>query len=72
MPSRNAILLGWASELPVLVRMRELPQYQRPQSDDPDFWNVWTGTNTRSVDWELIAADWQGIESQSIIKATDS
>ena len=72
LPSRNAILLGWASELPVLVRMRELPQYQRPQSDDPDFWNVWTGTNTRSVDWELIAADWQGIESQSIIKATDS
>ena len=59
LPSRNAILLGWASEFPVLVRMRELPQNQRPQSDDPDFWSVWTGDHTRPVDWEDIADDWQ-------------
>ena len=60
LPSRNAILLGWASELPVLVRMRELPQHQRPQSDDPDFWDVWTGIQPRTVDWGIIADDWQG------------
>lgn len=59
LPSRNAILLGWASELPVLVRMRELPMHQRPQSDDPDFWDVWTGTQPRTVDWGIIADDWQ-------------
>ncbi|MCG5275834.1 DUF87 domain-containing protein [Providencia rettgeri] len=61
LPSRHAILLGWASELPVLVRMRELTETQRPQSDDPDFWDVWsnTGENPRKVDWQLIADDWQ-------------
>jgi len=64
LPSRNAIILGWASELPVLVRMRELPQHQRPQSNDPDFWNVWTGEHQRTVNWETIAAEWQG-ESHS-------
>lgn len=42
LPSQNAILLGWASELPILVRMRFLPEEQRPQSNDPDFWDVWT------------------------------
>lgn len=59
LPSRNAILLGWASELPVLVRMNELPQEQRPQSDDPDFWEVWTRNVERTVNWETIADDWQ-------------
>ena len=65
LPSRNAILLGWASELPVLVRMNELPAEQRPQSDDPDFWNVWTRQSERHVDWKQIADDWQGIASNS-------
>lgn len=65
LPSRHAILLGWASELPVLVQMNHLPDEQRPKSDDPDFWNVWSGTdgegNTveRPVDWKAIADDWQ-------------
>lgn len=59
LPSQNAILLGWASELPVLVRMNDLPKEQQPQSDDPDFWDVWIG-KTRDVDWKQIADDWQG------------
>lgn len=58
LPSRHAILLGWASELPVLVQMNALPENQRPKSDDPDFWDVWTGA-TREVDWKEIADDWQ-------------
>jgi len=60
LPSQNAILLGWASELPVLVRMNELPKEQQPHSDDPDFWDVWTGKETRDVNWKQIADDWQG------------
>ena len=61
LPSRHAILLGWASELPVLVRMKELTEKQRPQSDDPDFWDVWSGTTKepRTVNWQQIADDWQ-------------
>jgi len=59
LPSQNAILLGWASELPILVRINDLPKDQQPKSDDPDFWSVWIGDNERKVDWEKIADDWQ-------------
>lgn len=66
LPSQNAILLGWALELPVLVKMNDLPKSQQPHSDDPDFWNVWTGKDVdgnevkRKADWKPIADDWQG------------
>ncbi|MBY7893120.1 DUF87 domain-containing protein [Vibrio fluvialis] len=61
LPSRHAILLGWASELPVLVRMKELTEEQRPQSDDPDFWNVWSNSTPepRDVNWQPIVEQWQ-------------
>jgi DNA helicase HerA-like ATPase len=61
LPSQNAILLGWAVELPLLVRMNTLPRNQQPQSEDPDFWDVWTGKQPREVNWEKIANDWQQI-----------
>lgn len=66
LPSQAAILLGWASELPVLVRMEDLPKDQRPRSDDPDFWDVWVGKTPegavvdRKPDWKAIAEEWQG------------
>ena len=60
LPSQSAILLGWASELPVLVKMNDLPKQQQPRSDDPEFWNVWTGEEKRKIDWNTIAEDWQG------------
>lgn len=65
LPSRNAILLGWASELPVLVQMNDLPEPHRPKSNDPDFWNVWSGTEKREVDWNEIALDWQQRSQES-------
>ena len=60
LPSQTAVLLGWASELPVLVRMNDLPWEQQPRSEDPAFWRVWTGEDIRNVDWSTIAHDWQG------------
>jgi len=65
LPSQHAILLGWASELPILVKMNNLPRSQQPHSDDPDFWDVWTGMDSngnpvdRPSDWKRIADDWQ-------------
>lgn len=58
LPSRNAILLGWASELPIMVRMNYLEEQYRPKSDDPEFWNVWT-TSDRTVNWNTVAHRWQ-------------
>ena len=65
LPSQNAILLGWASELPILVKMNDLPKRQQPRSDDPDFWGVWMGKDddgkpvSRKATWKSIAEDWQ-------------
>jgi len=65
LPSQHAILLGWASELPVLVKINDLPKDKQPRSDDPDFWNVWTGKDEegnsleRKINWKDIADDWQ-------------
>ena len=66
LPSQSAILLGWASELPVLVKMNNLPKSQQPRSDDPEFWGVWVGKDeegkpiSRTADWKEIAQEWQG------------
>ncbi len=71
LPSQHAILLGWASELPVLVKIKELPESQQPHSDDPDYWDVWTGINSdgekfvREVNWKNVADDWQGGGNQT-------
>lgn len=65
LPSGSAILLGWASELPISVQMRRLSHDKRPRSDDPDFWNVWSGqsneggTLVREANWAAISDDWQ-------------
>jgi DNA helicase HerA-like ATPase len=71
LPSQSAILLGWASELPVLVKMNDLPKSQQPHSDDPEFWDVWTRKDVdgnpveRKADWQPIADDWQGKTTQT-------
>lgn len=64
LPSRQAILLGWATPIPVLVEMDELPVEHRPQSADPDFWDVWTLKKSREVDWGTIAQEWSGRNTQ--------
>ena len=61
LPSKMAILLGWASELPILVQMKNLIDEHKPKSDDPDFWDVWTRKDERNVNWHEIANQWQQI-----------
>ena len=71
LPSQSAILLGWASELPVLLKMNDLPKEQQPRSDDPDFWNVWTGEEMRRINWNAIGNDWQGIARNRSVGTAD-
>lgn len=59
LPSGEAILMGWASPIPVLVKMKELPKEMRPESSDPKYWSVWVGAEERRVDWTAIAEDWR-------------
>ncbi len=60
LPSRQAILLGWAAQVPVLVEINELPTVHRPKSADPKFWEVWTGCEERFINWKKIVEDWTG------------
>jgi hypothetical protein len=60
LPSRQAVLLGWATPIPLLVEMDELAEHHRPQSSDPDFWNVWTGRTPREINWLDLVQDWTG------------
>ena len=54
LPTRRAILLGWAAPAPTLVEIREIPDEYRPHSPDPAFWDVWTGKQERAIDWPAI------------------
>ena len=42
-----------------MVKMRTLLKEQCPLSDDPDFWDVWTRSQDRRIDWSAISSDWQ-------------
>lgn len=64
LPSRKAILVGWAFPIPVLVEMNFLEKSHRPSSNDPRFWDVWTGIEERKIDWEKLANDWQGTSAE--------
>ena len=46
LPTRRAILLGWAAPAPILVEVEEIGAEFRPHSPDPAFWHVWTGSGT--------------------------
>lgn len=63
LPSQRAILLGWASELPVMVQMNYLSKEQRPLSNDPEYWNTWTvaASESQIINWGAVARDWQEI-----------
>ncbi len=71
LPTRQAVLLGWAATVPTLVEILELPESHQPRSQDPRFWAVWTGKEQRSIDWERIVDDWTGTVVGGPGKGTD-
>jgi DNA helicase HerA-like ATPase len=58
LPARQAILLGWAAPVPMLLEISELKEEHRPRSSDPRFWRTWTGEEERPINWKEIADDW--------------
>ncbi len=63
LPTRHCILLGIASKVPALIEVKHLSDAQRPESDDPDFWKVWTNEEERPIDWDRITSEWTGADS---------
>lgn len=66
LPTRHCILLGIASKVPVLVEVKRMEDGQRPESDDPDFWKVWTNEAPRPIDWAKITKDWIGSSNDAV------
>lgn len=71
LPSRKAILLGWATPIPILVEMNELPENHRPKSKDPEFWDVWINKTERNINWEEIVNEWQNKQQEDNIDNQD-
>jgi len=65
LPTRKAILLGWASAIPILFEVKELKPEQLPNSKDPEFWDVWTGKLKRDINWKELADEWQSNTSST-------
>lgn len=66
LPTKKAILLGWAAPIPLIVEMNTLEEKDRPKSKDPEFWKVWVGEEDRLINWEEIADEWQVKDSEDI------
>jgi len=64
LPTRKAILLGWATPIPILIELNELKKEYRPKSEDPDFWAVWTRKDGRDENWDLISKEWQDTQDE--------
>ena len=63
LPSQRAILLGWASELPIMVQMNHLSEEYSPQSTDPTYWKAWTAPRgTQPTDWKTVSEFWQEVD----------
>ena len=52
LPAQQAILIGIATEIPVVVDIKELPEEQRPRSRNPDLWDVWTAERPLQTDFD--------------------
>lgn len=57
-PAGSALLLGAATEIPVLTKIVELAKVHRPSASDPDFSNAWT--QGVRLDSKIVADSWLG------------
>ena len=57
-PTQTALLLGWAIDIPTVVRICDLPVEYRPLSSDPEFEATWRGERHSDLGWAHVARDW--------------
>jgi DNA helicase HerA-like ATPase len=60
LPSQTGLLVGWAIDVPTLVRIDDLARQYRPRSPDPDFSSAWNGVEGGVADWGAVATEWVG------------
>jgi hypothetical protein len=64
LPSQTALVLGWAIDVPALVRIADVPEAYRPSSSDPNFASAWTGAASNRADWAGVAETWIAARSR--------
>ena len=57
-PTQTALLLGWAIDIPTVVRICDLPAEYRPLSSDPEFEATWRGERDLDLRWTHVVRDW--------------
>jgi DNA helicase HerA-like ATPase len=58
LPTQEAILLGTATEIPLVFEVRPLAEPERPNSANPDFWLVWRNERDPCLDFITLASSW--------------
>lgn len=69
LPQRYAIALGAITSVPILIETPSLKKEERPQSDDPKFWEAWQ--QDEKVSWEDIVQEWTGERLQKTNASDD-
>ncbi len=60
LPTQTALLVGWALEIPAIVRMCDVDDEFQPMSADPEFADTWSGKVGPTWSCTDIANDWLG------------
>lgn len=58
LPTQQAILMGIATEIPLVFEVRGLHTTERPDSAHPDFWAAWRNERPLNLDFGALAASW--------------
>lgn len=69
LPSQTALMVGWAVDVPALVRVADLAERYRPRSADPDYAGAWTGETAAAADWGRVASEWAGLSGEGETEA---
>jgi len=59
LPQQRAVILGIATEAPVLVELRSLSEKYRPSSSNPPFWDHWSGSRITGLTYEGLEEQWK-------------
>lgn len=58
LPARTAVLMGWASEVPMMIEVAELDSAYRPSSEDPLILEEWSSPSS-STSWSDVVERWE-------------
>ena len=64
LPSQTALAVGWAIDVPTVVRIADLPEHHRPRSEDPDFAGSWRADSAEGAQWAAVATDWAPVAKE--------